>query len=135
VKRPVLSRDFAVQTLRFLVAGLAGTAIYAGCAFGLAGAGVSVLWAHSIAYIASILASYFGQKIFTFQIRGDHRRNGPRFVIATIALAATQFALVAGLNAARLPETWTLLASTLFYPPASFLVHTFWTFRTPVRPS
>lgn len=135
MKRPVFSREFLVRTLRFLFVGLAGTAIYAGFAFGLAGAGVQVLWSHSIAYIISILASYFGQKVFTFQIRGNHSRNGPRFVIATIALAVTQFALVAALNVARVPETWTLLASTLFYPPASFMVHTFWTFRTPVRPS
>ncbi len=47
-------------------------------------AGVHIIVAHAIAYVVSILASYIGQKIFTFGVRGEHKRLGPRFVAATI---------------------------------------------------
>lgn len=124
------SRDFLMRTARFVLVGIGGMLIYAACAYGLLFARTPIMTAHIVAYGVSLLASYLGQKIFTFGIRGNNRRNLPRFVIATAAIASVQLVLVAGLEHAGIDPKLTLLASTLYYPPASFLVHNLWTFRT-----
>ncbi|MFH1518463.1 MAG: GtrA family protein [Pseudomonadota bacterium] len=119
------------RILRFAIVGIGGTLLYAGLAFGGLALGWPLMIAHTVAYAISLFASYLGQKIFTFGIRGEHRRNGTRFMIATVILASIQALLVWGLDSLGVPEKLTLLASTLYYPPASFLLHTFWTFRKP----
>lgn len=124
------SRGFLVKTLRFVIVGVTSTVIYAACAYGMLFSNSSVLIAHLVAYGVSLLTSYIGQKIFTFGIRGDNRRNLPRFMTATGAIALVQLALVAGLEHARIDPKVTLLVSTLYYPPASFVVHNLWTFQT-----
>jgi putative flippase GtrA len=129
----LLSRGFLVRTARFVLVGIAGTLIYAVCAYGMLFSNLSVLTAHIIAYGVSLLASYIGHKIFTFGIRGDNRRNLFRFVTATAVIALVQLGLVAGLEHARIDPKLTLLISTFYYPLASFLVHNLWTFRTHPR--
>ena len=122
-------RAFLSRVVRFAIVGIAGTLLYAGLAFGLEHAGVPVFFAHAVASAISLAASYLGQKIFTFQIRGQHREMGARFVIATALLVSTQSAIVFVLDQAGVDPRIVLLISTLFYPPASFILHTFWTFR------
>ncbi len=122
-------RERILQSARFLVVGIAGTALYAALAFGLKWTGMPVFWAHAIASAVSLVASYYGQKIFTFQISGDHARRGPRFIIATGILVTVQSGMVFLMDGLGLDPNITLTASTLFYPPSSYLIHTFWTFR------
>lgn len=122
-------RAFLSRVVRFAIVGVAGTLLYATLAFGLEYGGVPVFWAHIVASAISLAASYLGQKIFTFQIRGQHRQMGTRFLIATALLVATQSALVYVLDRAGVEARLVLMASTLYYPPASFLLHTFWTFQ------
>lgn len=124
------SRDFLIRTARFVLVGIGGTVIYAACAYGMLFASAPIMTAHIVAFGVSLLASYLGQKIFTFGIRGNNRRNLPRFAIATAAIALVQLVLVAGLEHAGIDPKLTLLVSALYYPPASFLVHNLWTFRT-----
>ena len=123
------SVEFIARTLRFSIVGIVGTVIYAGLAFGFLAMGVTLLISHSIAYIISLLASYLGQKIFTFEIRGQHKRNFSRFVLATIGLAVVQFLLVAVLEVLKVDPKVIIIVSTLYYPPASFIVHNLWTFK------
>lgn len=120
---------FLSKVIRFAFVGVLGTLLYAGIAFGLEYAGFPVFWAHVIASGISLLASYIGQKTFTFGVYGQHREMGLRFTLATAGLVATQSVLVFGLSWAGVESHIVLLISTLFYPPSSFLVHTFWTFR------
>lgn len=123
--------DFLGKVVRFGLVGLLGTLLYAGLAFGLEHAGLPVLWAHIIASAISLIASYMGQKIFTFGVRSQHREMGPRFALATAGLVTVQSVLVFGLSRAAVDPQLVLTASTVFYPPSSFLIHTFWTFRPP----
>ena len=125
--------DFIAKAIRFAGVGLIGSAIYAGLAFGSVVAGLDILFAHTIALTISLLASYVGQKIFTFGVRGGHQRTGPRFAIATAGLVSVQYLLVLGFQAVGPSDYVTLWVSTLFYPPASFLIHTFWTFKAKNR--
>lgn len=122
---------FLGKMLRFGLVGVLGTLLYAGLAFGLQHGGIPVFWAHVFASAISLAASYAGQKVFTFGVRGQHRAMGLRFAIATAGLVTVQSALVFALSRCGLPAHQVLLASTLYYPPASFLTHTFWTFRVP----
>ena len=129
LRDPQTSRRVA-QTVRFAAVGVCATALYFFLGLTLVRTFTPLFWAHWIAYAVSIVFSYIGQKIFTFGVRGEHRRMGPRFMTATAVLAATQFGLVAILKQAGAADILTLGASTLYYPIASFFVHTFWTFRT-----
>lgn len=134
VKSLLQDPDFIQRGVRFLVVGLGCTALYFVIAIGLVYAKLHVTVAHIIAYAISITASYAAQKILTFRIRGDHRRAAPRFIIATAAIAAVQFALIVGLSKAGLDDRLTVLISTLYYPAASFVVHSLWTFAPQARP-
>jgi putative flippase GtrA len=127
------ARKRIVQTVRFAAVGICATALYFFLGLALVTAHIPLFWAHWIAYAVSIVFSYLGQKIFTFGVRGEHRRMGPRFLAATGVLAATQFALVAILKQTGAADILTLGASTIYYPIASFFVHTFWTFRAPAQ--
>lgn len=124
-------RFFLGRVLRFGLVGVLGTLLYAGVAFGLERAGLPVFSAHVLASAISLAASYVGQKIFTFNVRGQHRKMGFRFAVATAGLVAVQSTIVFVLSRSDVPPQLVLLAGTLFYPPASFLIHTFWTFREP----
>ena len=130
-----LDQKRLIQLARFLVVGLAGTAAYLVLAFLLRSTGIAVFWSHAVASAISLAVSYFGQKIFTLGIAGDHARRGARFLAATALLVVVQSLLVIGLDAARAPDHIIFLASTAFYPPASYLIHTFWTFRRTVAES
>lgn len=124
-----VAKERLLQIARFAAVGLCATAIYFSLALAFVKAGMHVAKAHVIAYAVSILASYLGQKIFTFGVRGDHRRNGPRFILATAFIAAIQFGLVMLCKRLGASDLTTIVISTLYYPLASFVVHTFWTFR------
>ncbi len=126
--RPALN-DFLGKVIRFGLVGVLGTLLYAGLAFGLEHAGLAVFWSHIISSAISLCASYLGQKRFTFGVRGQHREMGLRFILATAGLVTAQSLLVFALSKAGVEARLVLLASTLFYPPSSLLVHTFWTFR------
>ncbi|MEM9150719.1 MAG: GtrA family protein, partial [Cyanobacteria bacterium P01_F01_bin.3] len=106
------------------------TLLYAVISFAGVFFGLSAVMAHIIAYAISVAVSYFGQKSYTFGIQSQHRQFGPKFIIATAFLAGSQFLLVYGLATySTLQDYFILSLSTLYYPPASFLVHTFWTFK------
>lgn len=123
------TRAFVFRGLRFAGVGLAATAIYAAAGYTLLHVGLPVLGAHAGAYVVGLVASYFGQKLFTFGVRGQNRRVGVRFAIATAVLASSQFLLVWALERLGAHDQFVLAVSTVYYPPASFLLHSFWTFR------
>ncbi len=125
----MVSRQRILEALRFAAVGLSGTAAYAAIAYGAIWSGLGAFPAHLLASFLSLIFSYAGQKIFTFRIRGDHRRSGARFAFATAFVVALHTGLVWVLNHFGLTKEFTLLAGILFYPPASYFMHTFWTFR------
>lgn len=118
------------RLVRFVLVGLISTATYFGLTMGLVYAGQPVEIAHIVGYGVSIVVSYLGQKIVTFGIRGQHRRSGARFLVATGGLAATQYGLILALAHSGVDARLVVIFSTLYYPVASFAVHTLWTFRT-----
>jgi putative flippase GtrA len=117
------------RLVRFVAVGLVATATYLGLSLALTGAGWSVEAAHVVALVISLIVSYAGQKLFTFQVSGNHRRFGVRFVIATAGIVATQFALVSGLKSAGFGSMVIFGISSLYYPVASYVAHSLWTFR------
>ena len=125
----MIKADRILEVLRFAAVGIAGTLMYAIVAFAGVGLGAKAFPAHVIASASSLVFSYAGQKIFTFRIKGGHRRLGPRFVIATLIVVALQTLIVWTLSRIGVSADLTLLAGIVFYPPASYIIHTFWTFR------
>lgn len=121
-------RPLAGVALRFGAVGVAATLFYFGQAQGFLLLGWPVEAAHLVAQATSLLFSYFAQKRVTFGVSGGHRRFGPRFAAATAALVAVSYALVAALDAWGLAGAWVITVNTVFYPAASFVTHTFWTF-------
>lgn len=109
--------------------GIVGTTTYFGMALGLVSIGAGVTLAHCTAYVVSQLVSYLGQKNFTFRVRGQHARISVRFLTAMAFLAVAQFLVVLGMRALAFGPTLTFLASSVFYPAASWVLHTTWTFR------
>jgi putative flippase GtrA len=117
------------RTIRFALVGVIGTAAYFGIAVGLASLGVGITIAHWTAYVISQFVSYLGQKNFTFRIRGQNAQSAPRFLAAMAMLALAQYLVVLGAGALHLGPTMIFLAGSIFYPVASWALHTSWTFR------
>jgi putative flippase GtrA len=123
------SPDRLSRLVRFVLVGLVGTGTYFALTMGLVLAGQPIEIAHIAGYAVSIVVSYLGQKIVTFGIRGQHRRSGFRFLLATAGIAAVQYGLILVLARYGLDARMAVVVSTFYYPVASFLVHTLWTFR------
>jgi len=123
------------RLLRFVLVGLISTGTYFVLTEGLVLTGQPIDIAHLIGYPVSLVVSYIGRKVFTFGVRGQHRRSGPRFLIATAILAATQWGLIQALKSAGLGSTSIVVISAVYYPVASFFLHTLWTFRAPPAPA
>lgn len=117
------------RTVRFGVVGLSCTAIYVAIALAVLQTGASLTVSHIAGYVVSIICSYVGQKAFTFRVRGRHRRSTWRFAVATGCIALAQYLLVLSLDNAAISSQLVLIASAVFYPIASYLVHSAWTFR------
>lgn len=117
------------KLMLFIIIGLMSTATYYLIAVGSARAGLSVSIAHITGLSISLVVSYLGQKKFTFDAHGKHRRYGPRFLAATGLIVLLQFALVMLLASFGLTPAVIFLASSIFYPVASFILHWGWTFR------
>ncbi|MBI1392455.1 MAG: GtrA family protein [Alphaproteobacteria bacterium] len=117
------------RLLRFIVVGVGCTLVYLFTGIGLLKLGLAATTAHLIAYPVSLVVSYFAQKRITFRIEGEVRRTAPRFLIATAGIAAVQLALVASLSRIGMDARTTLLLSAGYYPAASFIVHSLFTFR------
>lgn len=122
-------REFFHKAVRFTMVGLLGTVVYAVLALTFTRVGLPIMHAHTVALIISLSVSYAGQKIITFGIRGDHRRSGPRFFLATALIVFVQYTIVYLLNKTPLSNEIIVLISTVYYPPASFFIHNFWTFK------
>ncbi|MEM6549702.1 MAG: GtrA family protein [Pseudomonadota bacterium] len=124
-------RAFLAKVMRFGIVGISATALYFALAWSMHRAGLVVEVASLIAQIISLIYSYYAQKRFTFGVAGEHKRFGPRFFVATLAILASAQTLVWFLDEQGVAATHTLLINSIYYPAASFLVHTFWTFAKP----
>lgn len=127
--RSLLTPERIRTLVRFVVMGLVSTATYFLTALGATRLGASVEHAHIIGLGISLAVSYYGQKVFTFRIDGNHKRHGPRFLIATGIIILMQFILVIALKQLGLTPVWIFLTSSAFYPVASLIIHWSWTFR------
>ncbi|KDA00700.1 GtrA family protein [Hyphomonas oceanitis] len=127
----LLRSELSLRAVRFFFVGLVGTGAYALIGYSLILSGMAVIIAHIIASVISLMVSYMAQKIVTFRVRGQHQRMGPRYAISTAVLIAAQFILVCILKFFCFENEIILAVNILFVPPASFLIHNFWTFNRP----
>lgn len=122
-------REQRYRLLRFIVVGLAGTLIYYVTALLGASWGLTIEAAHWLGFAVSIVFSYLAQKAVTFRVKGEHRRSVSRFVIATAVIAGTQFLVILGLRLFLLDPAILFAISSAYYPVASFIIHSLWTFK------
>lgn len=127
VRQSVPDRADLMKLARFVIVGGLATLVYVATGFILLEFEATVLVAHIVASVVSLVFSYVGQKIVTFGIRGEHRRMGPRFAIATAGLLVFQFCLVWLASRLGASDGLALILNTIIYPPTSFLVHSVWT--------
>ncbi|ACT60872.1 GtrA family protein [Hirschia baltica] len=129
-----LNADQAKKLIRFVLVGGVNTLLYLGLAIGFHEFGLSLDLSHALALFLSLVTSYLGHKIFTFEVKGQHKKSGFRFVIATILIMLTQYGLIVLLKQTHLAANLILLASSAYYPISSFIIHNCWTFRLKTSP-
>lgn len=125
----LIDRERMARVLRFGVVGVSATLVYYLTALASVQAGLGTEAAHFVAFAVSIVFSYIGQKIFTFRVKGEHKRSVSRFVLATAVIAGIQFLLLLWLKALAVPTAVLFAISSVYYPIASFIIHSLWTFR------
>jgi putative flippase GtrA len=126
------------QILRFgLIGGLATLAHLSVAVALVEGAAFPVLRANALAFLAALLLSYLGNRIWTFDGGGTHRRDFSRFALVALTCLAVNQAIVYGaVEALGWDYRLALAIVVLVIPAASFLLNRQWVF-TPalVRPT
>jgi len=93
---------------------------------------LSAYLANAVGYACALGMSYLGHQRLTFQLHRDavaHRRQLPRFVVASLsALAVSQAALVL-LRSFAVPAHFALMAAVLTVPPVTYGLSRAWVFR------
>jgi putative flippase GtrA len=120
---------------RFALVGAIATATYAAMATLMTTYTFAMFTTTAVALSTSLLVSFVGHRHFSFRQKGPHAPSGAgRFVLASIVLIAL-FSYFAELAVSWLgAASPTALAFTcVFYPFASYAVHSTWTFKTPLR--
>lgn len=119
------------QISRFGMVGAAATGTHYAVALAV-NLVVSAYLANVAGYGCALGVSYLGHQRLTFQLRRDavaHRRQLPRFVVASLtALAVSQAALVL-LQSLAAPAHLALIAAVLTVPPITFVLNRSWVFR------
>jgi putative flippase GtrA len=123
--------------LRFVLVGIAATALYAILAtLFMTRVGLSAVPASLAAYAAAALFSYLAHKSGTFMSRGRHRAEAPRFVLLTAVGLAVAFAAPALLTGVLgLPGIVPVLVTCILIPALNLLALDRWVFarRKPDR--
>ncbi len=120
----------ARQLRRFVVVGVAATATHVAVTvlcIELFGLGVQA--ATFVAFSCALSLSYLLNRAWTYQARGRHRRQLPRFALVSFAgygLNAAIMALVT--NLFGLSYLFGIAVVVMVLPSLSFLSHRYWTF-------
>lgn len=120
----------ARQLRRFVVVGVAATATHVAIVvlcIELLGLGVQT--ATFVAFTCALSLSYFLNRAWTYQTRGRHRRQLPRFAVVSLAgygLNAAIMALVTELLG--LSYLFGIAIVVMVLPCLTFLSHRYWTF-------
>ena len=87
--------------------------------------------AHLAGFLCSVGVSYIGHHHFTFHVTGPHTYYAPRFLATTALLYVVSAVLMA---ASRywlgLDHTLATAVVTVFYPIASYVLNSLWTFAS-----
>jgi putative flippase GtrA len=91
--------------------------------------GLSAVTANVAGFAASLIFSYFGHAIATYEVGGEHQRYAPRFLVATAILVAVCSILTYGVvDVLGFDRRFAAIAVAVLYPISSLLLHTAWTF-------
>lgn len=119
------------QITRFGAVGAAATATHYAVALAVHLV-LSPYLANAAGYACALGVSYLGHQRVTFRLDRDaiqHRRQFPRFVVASLgALAVSQGALGA-LRALAIPAQVALIAAVVTVPPVTYGLSRAWVFR------
>ena len=125
------------RAFRFGVVGLTASAAYF-VIFNVTAAPIGPLApfeAHLVALTISILVSYFGHHAYTFRLAGGHAFHFTKFAIVTAVLVVASSGLAYLLDRyGHYPAIVTSLVIVVFYPGASYLLHSLWTFGAARKP-
>jgi putative flippase GtrA len=125
---PALGRSTAAfQFARFLVVGVANTAISFGVYRLLYWAGTPYVVAAPVAFAAGAVNGYVFNRRWTFSAR-DTRRARVLYVAVQVAGAASTSLLVYAFHRAGVPRGWAYLAAAPPVTLAMFLANRLWTF-------
>jgi len=91
--------------------------------------GLSAVTANVAGFATSLIFSYFGHALATYEVGGEHQRYAPRFVVATAILVAVCSMLTYGLvDVLGFDRRFAAITVAVFFPISSVLLHTAWTF-------
>ncbi len=120
----------ARQLRRFVVVGVAATATHVAMSvLSIELLGLGVQAGTFVAFSCALSLSYLLNRAWTYQARGRHRRQLPRFAVVSFAgygLNAAIMALVT--NLFGLSYLFGIAVVVMVLPSLSFLSHRYWTF-------
>lgn len=88
---------------------------------------------NAIALMVSLVVSYFGHKLFTYRIEGNHKRRASLFLLSTVIIIAGAGVLQWFVGRLSGSAYASYLCVTLYYPVASFILHNALTFSVRMR--
>ncbi|MBI3678473.1 MAG: GtrA family protein [Proteobacteria bacterium] len=119
------------EVLRFGLVGISATALYAAIFwFTSSKTGPAPAVSAAVASVISIAASYTGHYYFTFHSSRSHHSSVPSFLVVSAILTAGNAFIAGVVGWLSTFQSAPLIATCLFYPPASFLLNRRFAFST-----
>jgi len=119
------------QFSRFVSVGLIATVVHIVTYVGLVEfGGVSAVWASVPSFCVAVLVSYFGQRHWTFNSLGRHRKQFPKFTaVAILGLLVNVAINVVVVDLAGGSYWVALLIVVAIVPSLTYLANRAWVFR------
>ena len=115
---------------RFGIVGVCATIVYIGASITAVDAfGFTPVWASILGQCTSMLVSYLGHSIYSFQVESDHRTFLWRFlVIAAVTFAMNGAVTWALTGVLGLSHFLSISVVTIAIPVVNYLCNRFWVF-------
>jgi putative flippase GtrA len=124
-------KSLGERVIRYGLAGLVATAVYAGCVMALVElAHIGAVTSATIATLVVMVTSYVINRTFVFDASRPHSSSFPRFAAATgLSILLNTGLMHLAVAVLGWPYLGGVVLTTAVVPPVNFVVNYLWSFR------
>jgi len=130
MKKQVISKEYLKETIKYIIVGLMNTIIAFLAYYIVFSFTTNYLLALAALYIAGILNSFFWNKYWTFESKGDAKKEFSKFIIVYIITFIINYLLLLVLvGKLNLDKSLAGIVSVIIAIVVSYIGNKLWSFR------